>query len=373
MAAKTLDLELTKKQLNKIPLNEPISYKDLTKLLGIKYVAGGNQKIAQMAEFFRYFNYEFTANRRMFIKEIYDKPKPKEYSYPVNTLYSECIEKILMTYLAGRTEDNGTTYISSQYLYLVLGMINNEYIQMQQTDQKEILKDDLRVNYGWLSESEKSIVFYINDFYSRSKSKFHSIIDTSLKSLQRQRLLEYSTAYHMIFEVTDQKGHRIRTNDYYSDDNDTRTILGIEREVLLEMGFKTDWEAITSDKSKDYYEMVLKRAKKKFPDLIGLYRCYKFIYIRKNIQQVLDTEEMTNKKLELNQKVLKFINDQVNKRYLSTVGVEEGFRYTTSYSAAQYYLSNRLIKSRLSPVRQEESTETEEQDDDFLKELEGIL
>ena len=53
----------------------------------------------------------------------------------------------------GRTNDNGTTYINAQHLYLVLGMINNDFITMQKGNGIYKLKEDLRVNYGWNDES----------------------------------------------------------------------------------------------------------------------------------------------------------------------------------------------------------------------------
>lgn len=377
--SKQLEIILKPEQLNKIPLNEQISYKYLTELLNQKYLTGGNQKEAQLTEFSRYFNFEFLPNRKMIIKEIYDEPKPKVYHYPINTIYSECIEKILTTYLAGRENDNGTTYISSQYLYLVLGMINDEYINMQRSDNKTKLKDDLRAKYSWGSTDvkESSINFYVNDFYKRSKLKFHSIVETSLKSLQRQRLLEYSHVYHLFFEETNDDGTVIVNNyDYYTDDNDTRIILGIEREVLLELGYRNEFEALSSPRSKEYYERITEKAKEIFVGLTGLYRCYKFIYIRENFQKVLDSNNQLTKKLDLNQKVMKFINDQTNKNYLSTEKIEygEGFKYTKNYSAAQYYLSNRLIKLRVSTNKEcKEDSENIVIDEEFENELNKII
>lgn len=373
--SKQLEIILKSEQLEKIPINEQITYKYLTELLEQKYITGGTQKEAQLSEFNRYFDFEFLPNRKMIVKEIYKEPKPKVYHYPVNTIYSECIEKILTSYLAGRTNDNGTTYISSQYLYLVLGMINDEYINMQRYDNKTKLKNDIREKYNWDASDvkESSVNFYVNDFYKRSKLKFHSIVETSLKSLQRQRLLEYSHVYHLFIEEEIGNGI-IKNYDYYTDDNDTRTILGIEREVLCELGYNNEFEALSGPRSNEYYECITERAKKVFPGLTGVYRCYKFIYIRENFQKVLNSDGQINKKIDLNQKIMKFINEQTNKNYLSTEEVEygEGFKYTKNYSAAQYYLSNRLIKLRVSSIKDDDSEESIE-DKEFKETLNEIL
>lgn len=377
--SKQTEIILKSELLEKIPLNEQITYKYLTGLLEQKYITGGNQKEAQLAEFQRYFDFEFLPNRKIIVKEIYSEPKPKVYHYPINTIYSECIEKILTSYLAGRTDDKGTTYISSQYLYLVLGMINDEYINMQRSDNKMKLKDDLRTKYSWSPDAVKdsSINFYVNDFYKRSKLKFHNIVETSLKSLQRQRLLEYSHVYHLFFEEKIDDKFVVKTYDYYTDDNDTRIILGIEREVLCELGYNNEFEALSSPRAKEYYERITEKAKEIFVGLTGLYRCYKFIYIRENFQKVLDSDKQLNKKLDLNQKILKFINDQANKNYLSTEQVEygDGFKYTKNYNAAQYYLSSRLITLRVSNKNEDDEMENIEIDEDreFKEALNEIL
>jgi hypothetical protein len=170
----------------------------------------------------------------------------------------------------------------------------------------------------------------------------------------------------------------VKTYDYYTDDNDTRIILGIEREVLCELGYTNEFEALSGPRAKEYYERITEKAKEIFVGLTGLYRCYKFIYIRENFQKVLDSDKQLNKKLDLNQKILKFINDQANKNYLSTEQIEygDGFKYTKNYNAAQYYLSSRLITLRVSNKNDNdnemEGIETDE-DREFKDALNEIL
>lgn len=246
-----------------------------------------------------------------------------------------------MTYLSKQKEE--TTYISSQYLYWTLGMVNRDYIEMQRPDQKPKLMEALKNNYDWEIE-DKAINFYINDFYNRCRTKFTSIINSSLKSLQRRRLIEYSNVYHMYYNIY-ENGKLIETYDCYSNDHETRSIMKIEREVLDIFGFKDESEVWLRKRNKEYFELILDKAQELFPGLKGVHRNIKFIYNKEDMHRALSKDEEYMKKKELNDKVLSFINNQTEKNYLKTVDVEHGeFKYTRNYEQAQYYLSDRLIK-----------------------------
>ena len=327
-------------------IGELITYKDLCEVLQQPYYKGGNQKKSQLDEFSRFFDFE-SKDRKILIKEVYDIPKEKEYRYPANAIYTECIEKILMTHLSNQKDY--ITYISSQYLYWTLGMVNRDYIEMQRPDQKAVLRQDLRKKYDWSLEevTDKSVNFYINDFYSRCRGKFSDIIDSSLKSLQKRRLIEYSNVYHMYFEKVDENGKIIERYDSYSNDEETKDIMTIEREILDLFGFENESDVWLRHKEKEYYKEITERAKELYPELKGLYSCYKFLFDKNNLKNALTRDEEKRKKKELNGKILKFIDEQTEKNYLSTVDVEYGskeFKYTRKYEQAQYYLSNRLIK-----------------------------
>lgn len=317
---------------------DTFKYRDLCRLLNEPIKKGSNSKNAQFKEWSRYFEFEII-DKKIVIIDIYDIPKDKPNYYPANSIYVECIEKILLTYLS--KQRSNITYISSQYLYLILGMINMEYIEMQRPEQRPKLMEALRKAYNWKEDTkDKSINFYINDFYNRCRSKFSSIIESSLKSLQRRRLIEYSTAYHLYFK--DNFG-----SDYYSCDNETRKIMSIEREVLDILGYKDEGEVWLKRKHKEYFSLILEKCQEIYPGLRDIYRCIKLIYNKKDIKNAISKDEERMKKKELNDKVLTFINNQTEKNYLSTIGVEYGeFKYTKKYRQAQYYLSDRLIKSR---------------------------
>lgn len=338
-------MDTLRQKSQELIIGDTFKYSDLCRFLNEPIKKGTNSKHAQFKEWSRYFEFEII-NKKVVITDVYKEPKDKPVYYPANSIYIECIEKILLTYLS-RQEKN-VTYISSQYLYWTLGMVNRDYIEMQRPDQKPKLMDALRKAHGWGEETEdRSINFYINDFYNRCRTKFSSIIESSLKSLQRRRLIEYSNVYHMYYDVHDEDGNIIDQYDYYSSDDETRDIMGIEREVLDIFGYRDESEVWLRRKSKEYFSLILDKSQELYPGLRGIYRCIKFIYNNEDIHKALTKDEERMKKKELNEKVLTFINNQTEKNYLSTVGVEYGsgeFKYTRKYEQAQYYLSDKLIK-----------------------------
>ena len=340
-----VELKLNMDQVKQLPLNESISYKQLCEILDIKYYSGGgNAKDIQLSELSRYVNYEIKPNKKIVIHNIFETPVKKEYSYPVNTLYAECIKKILQRYLSTRVNDKGITYIYSQRLYSILGMINEDYIFMQKNNKK--LREDIRVSYGWADDyavNDNSIDFYIDNFFSRTREKFQSIIESSLKSLKSQKLLDYATSYCLIFEEKDENGNIIQYTEY-TDDKQLQIILKVERSILLEMGLKSEYQAISCNRIKEYYEKTTIRAKEYFPNLKNMYRCFKIIYNLDDMQTSLTLDDIKDSKTELNQKVLKFINKQANKNYLSAMDNEKNNQFTETYTLTQHYLSDKLIK-----------------------------
>lgn len=338
-------IPLIQERAQELIIGETFKYSELCRFLGEPIKKGSNSKNSQYKEWSRYFEFEII-DKKIVITDVYEIPKERGTYYPANSLYIECIEKILMTYLS--KQEKNVTYLSSQYLYLTLGMINKNYIEMQRSDQKPKLIEGLRNTYEWSVEEvqDKSITFYINDFYNRCRTKFSSIIDSSLKSLQRRRLIEYSYVYHMYFEEYDEEGFVTNKYSIYSNDDETRDIMSIEREILDIFGYKDESEVWLRRRSKEYFELILEKGKELYPGLKGVYRCIKFIYNKEDITKALTQEETDIKKKELNDKILTFINNQTEKNYLSTADVAygEGFKYTRKYEQAQYYLSDKLIK-----------------------------
>ena len=313
------------------------NYKELCSMLN-QPIYAGTQKKSQLNEFKRFFDYE-KIGIKFYIKKIYNEPIPKEHKYPANTKYTEYIEYILLSYLS--TKHNGEIYIPSQYLWFKLGMVNYNFIRLQN-------KDDIN---ELIELDEKMTLFQINNFYRRCRSKLKNITDGALKSFEKQKLINY-WRIHMV----KYPGKFISEEATIEEE---QFILKIEKEILNELGCKDINEVFLKNKYEYYYKERNEKAKELF-GASEIYDYYHIIHIPENTKQALSESEVKLKKKELNEKIIKFINDQAEQIYDAEGEesekikefIEEGywpcdrkfFYYYKGYVEMQHLLSDKLLK-----------------------------
>ena len=255
------------------------TYKSLCELLNERKY-GGNSKIKHLKELSRYFDFYYDEEiKRYVIREIYDTPLPPLNA--ANVLYANHIKVILLTYLATHAdEEEGAIYISSQYLYQALGMINHQYIEMRSKDRKGELRDSLRKELeekkNFLDIEDKTLNYYIKNFYDRCRSKFAAIIESSLRSLDKQNYLTHSKAYNKYSKIIDEYGHEVGI-EYagHSTDAETSDFLTIEVEIMKEFGFETDQDIWFGGRTEEYWQRVNEEVRVLYPELNNIYRCHK--------------------------------------------------------------------------------------------------
>ena len=335
--------EMYQKVQEKFGIGEILSYKDMCELLEQPRYSG-NQKKAQLKEFLRYFDFE-KVERQYIIKDIYDTPLPPELKIPANSIYSRHIKIILLSYLLRHDLDK-PVYVSSQKLYVALGMVNQNYITMQRPDQKAVLRNELRVKCNFSDKVEDhSLNFYIKNFYDRCRSKFSTIIKSSLDSLEKQNYIDHSRAYHLYKRVLDIDNEEIEVYDGgYSTDAETADIMDIERDVMDYYGYQYETD-IWFGNTKEYFAEVTKRVQELYPEIHSIYRCHKIICTRRNVLKALSREQETQEMKQLNEKIVTYIDTQAANKYEETIEEDDYTkRYSQKYLDAQYYLSDRLIK-----------------------------
>lgn len=338
---------------------EEYTYKELCEVLELeKY--GGNQKTAQIKELNRYMTCEYDKEKKRFIiGSKYDTPLPSLSNLPANTLYAQHIKIILLSYLLRHENSNpdGAIYISSQNLYIALGLVNRQYIEYIRKDKKKELREGLlnELKIRSLREDrvytvddieDKTLNFYIKDFYDRCRSKFSSIIDTALNTLEKQNYITHSKAYHLYKRKLNEDNEVVETYfGGYSDNHETKDIMTIEREVMDEFGFVKDQDIWFSGRTEEYWDRVLELTQEIYPEIHALYRCHKILGTKTNILKALSREEETTEMHILNEKILNFIDDQAeNKRMNSLNNEDKEKRLSRRYTDAQKYLSDKLIK-----------------------------
>ena len=329
--------------VQQIGIGEVLTYKEICEILKQPRYSG-NQKKAQLKEFLRYMDFE-KIERKYIIKDVYDVPLPPELRLPANSVYSRHIKIILLSYLL-RQDLERPVYISTQKLYVALGMVNQSYIMMQ--NQKEALRKELRIKCNFNDQvDDKSLNFYIKHFYDRCRSKFSSIIKSSLDSLQKQNYIDHSRAYHIYKRVLDVDNEVIEIYDgHYSTDAETADIMEIERNVMDSFGYQYESDIWFGD-TKGYFAEVTKRVQELYPEIHSIYRAHKLICTRQNVIKALNRHEETQEMKQLNEKILSYIDNQATKKFESTLEETDYMkRYSQKYLDAQYYLSDRLIKIR---------------------------
>lgn len=336
---------------------EEYTYKELCEVLSLERY-GGNQKTAQIKELNRYMACEYDKEKKRFIiGNKYDTPLPSLSNIPANTLYAQHIKIILLSYLLRHENSNsdGAIYISSQNLYIALGLVNRQYIEYIKKDKKkelrEALLNELKTQsirdriYNIDDLEDKTLNFYIKDFYDRCRSKFSSIIDTALNTLEKQNYITHSKAYHLYKRVLDENNEVVETYfGGYSDNYETKDIMTIEREVMDEFGFVKDQDIWFSGRTEEYWDRVLELTQEIYPEIHALYRCHKILGTKTNILKALSREEETAEMHILNEKILNFIDNQAESKRIKSLENEKENRLSRRYTEAQKYLSNRLIK-----------------------------
>lgn len=330
------------------------TYKTLCVTLQEKHLSG-NSKTKHLKELSRYFDFYYDEDiKRYVIREIYDIPLPPLSA--ANVLYAHHIKAILLTYLATHANnEEKAIYISSQYLYQTLGMINHQYIEMKNKDRKGELRDSLRKelenkNKGiFFNIEDKTLNFYIKNFYDRCRSKFAAIIDSSLKSLDKQNYLTHCKAYNIYEKIFDDEGKDTGKSKLAgnSSDAETQDFLTIEREIMDEFGFKTDQDIWFGGQTEAYWGRVNEEIQILYPEINHVYRCHKIICSKENALKALNQEQVSKEKYQLNEKILKYIDTQAENNVGKSIEKnpdDETKHLSNRYVDAQKYLSNKLIK-----------------------------
>ena len=153
------------------------NYKEMCRILN-EQVCGGDSKKAQLKEWARYFLWE-KRGQKFIILDIYDEPLPKDDGRQNKNIYVQYIEVILMKILSKQKNTKEPFYITTNQLWKLLGMINNNY--------KNISLDDLN---NMITDYEVTS-FDMKKFYQRCNQRLREILFSSLNKLEDRALIKY--------------------------------------------------------------------------------------------------------------------------------------------------------------------------------------
>lgn len=269
------------------------NYKEMCEILD-EDICGGDSKKAQIKEWSRYFAWE-KKGQKFIILDIYDEPLPKDDGRQNKNIYVQYIQVILMKILSKQKNTKDPFYITTNQLWKLLGMINNNY--------KNISLDDLN---NMITDYEVTS-FDMKKFYQRCNQRLREILFSSLNKLEDRALIKYEIETVIVFFDEDRK-------TVYKPANDIRKkkILKAERKVLLDMELESKQHAYAKFKETEFFE----RVNAYLHEWYGWEYTFNRIKINYNKSDVLETvhkdeiklkndfEEMKLQRLGLNDRVV---------------------------------------------------------------------
>lgn len=271
----------------------PKGYKELCALLNEKPLkSGSNSYKAQLKRWARYFKMEKGRGRSLVILDIYDEPLPINDGRKNGNrnIYLKYIETILLKYIYYR--QGQVCYTTRNQLWLLLGMINNNYKKIP----LKILKAE--IEYCDVTEWE------LNKFYMRCNTRLNTILFSALNNLQNRSLIAFETQIMIVVPEPEKKG---LSKHYVADENEIRKILAVERNILNIMGFESRNHAACCMKLSEFYEKVNQR----LFELYGWERKYerlKIIFNESDIKDAITKNEYELQKMYLNEIVIDAID-----------------------------------------------------------------
>lgn len=265
-------------------------YKELCILLNEKPLkSGSNSYKAQLKRWARYFKMEKGRGRSLVILDVYDEPLPVEDGRKNGNrnIYLKYIETILLKYIYYKK--GKTCYATRNQLWLILGMINNNY--------RKIPAKILRTEIDYIDVTD----WELNKFYMRCNTKLNSILFSALNNLSNRSLIAYEIQTMIVVPDKGASKHHV------ADDNEIRKILAVERNILNKMGFESKNHAACCMKMVEFYDAV----NTKLFELYGWERKYerlKIIFNERDIKDAMAKNEYELQMMYLNELVIEAID-----------------------------------------------------------------
>lgn len=213
------------------------NYKEMCEILR-EEICEGNSKKAQLKEWSRYFAWE-KKGQKFIVLDIYDEPLPKDDGRQNKNIYVQYIQVILMKILSKQKNMKEPFYITTNQLWKLLGMINNNY--------KNISLDDLN---NMITDYEVTS-FDMKKFYQRCNQRLREILFSSLNKLEDRALIKYEIETVIVFLDEDRKMVYKPANDIQK-----KKILKAERKALLDMNLESKQHAYAKFKETEFFERV---------------------------------------------------------------------------------------------------------------------
>jgi hypothetical protein len=260
------------------------NYKELCELVGVK-VRNGSQKKKQLEDFKRYFECD-KLGQSFLITKVYSKPRA--------FTEEEMIELLLLHLLVTNENDNQYVLITTKRnMYEKLKMVNLNYKYCVNNPEQVAVYKNI---------PEKIILDNTN---SMDRTLENKLIKT-LNNLSDRKILVSMDVYMISHFDNNSSKHQIAT------DEEIQLCVGIEGDVLKELGYSSQTEAKFRGREKEYISRVKEELKKH--DIKIFYRAIKIIFIEKRVPELIRKFEQTVRKYKLSKKNCAKYVDEINKQ-----------------------------------------------------------
>lgn len=285
-----LEIDTSKLKIGMVIKN----YKLLCGLLNQPIKSGKSRKL-QLDDFGRYFDWE-KSGQKYIITDIYDIPLTKEDKRKLgnNSIYVQCIEVILLQYLA--KQDGYTRTFTKRMWWEMLGITNHKYGRLPESQLEKL-------DYTVTS-------FEIKHFYQRCNKKLEQILFSALNSLKNRKLIMYEI--QTVIVEHDENG---KERYFLALDDDKKKILQAERYILHNvMGYEKMFQVFIRFQQGEFYQKVNNYIFEKY-GWNYYFKQVKVIYTPEDVREALPQMEIELQKELLNQKVVDFLNNNAEEFY----------------------------------------------------------
>lgn len=326
-------------KVEKLIVGQEYKYKELTEALGVKYL-GGKQKINQLEDFKRFFDYEKNKTKFL-IKEIYTMTKEKEDKRKLgnNNELSTHIQYSLVCLLNKMpepTEVKGIGFNRFQ-LYLALGM-SNEHFGNAFINKKDYAKN--------IYASEQAVIECFDYTYQRLYARLDSAFESYMKKFSG-------------FTITKGYKFALKGESYQvADKIEEGIIADVEDLVLQEFGVRNKRDLIFTKKDENnkypqFKNRVIAKLKEDFPihfeGLMTYSDAFIFAFTKRAISRVKARMEKEYElsentiKGELNKLLLNSLDKTIESRHFKTVEKYSGWGEQLRPKIEEYRMKDTYI------------------------------
>ena len=301
------------------------NYKQMCKELGLPYKTGEAKQI-QMEDLKRFCVLDKPQGKKSFTIEKINA-NIKEKIDKRNKIYISLIEMLLLwsfqqideknKKLGKLTEDSYIKEFTKSQLFLMLGMINENFLfKNRDSVIQQIVEDLLRKEEDKaqrkLSETEMELkaankTKEIQAFLLRVNTLLTNILNNSLKSLEKRYAINYEKAVIIITE--EGKKHE-------ASEKERRTIDDYKIQILQKMGYQTGTKNVyfLPEKKREEFDRKYAKKIKEEQGWEYTYTVYKINHTQKYLESMINTVEkdldkrLKESKLSLNKKVIEAVN-----------------------------------------------------------------